>query len=134
MNQRRGNHPFGKVVGGEAELTTTNGAKLGRCDCDSNDRCSRSKCFEPPDVYKGEFARALFYMAVRYKGEASCCQNVAVDRFEVNSWMESTLRQWHSDHPVTQRERDRNSAVEKWQGVRNPFVDHPQLVYQIPDF
>lgn len=140
INQRRGSHPLGEVADGEAELTTANGAKLGRCVCRTGDGyCTSAKCFEPPDEYKGEFARAFFYMAVRYRVakrriRGECCANEAVNRFDIRSWMEIILRDWHEKHPPTLRERQRNDAVERWQGNRNPFIDHPELVERIFDF
>jgi len=48
--------------------------------------------------------------------------------------MEGVLRQWHREHPPTHREVRRNDVIEAWQGNRNPFVDHPELVGLISDF
>ena len=49
-------------------------------------------CFEPPDAAKGDLARVLFYVSVRYMGYFNCCVNDAVSAWHLNSGMEETLR------------------------------------------
>ena len=48
--------------------------------------------------------------------------------------MEATLRRWNKLDPVDQAELERNDAIEKIQGNRNPFIDHPEYVDQISNF
>ncbi|QFF98073.1 endonuclease/exonuclease/phosphatase [Psychrobacillus glaciei] len=90
--------------------------------------------FEPPDRVKGDVARILFYMATRYeKGDK-------VD-LELNDKVNngtapfhgklSTLLKWHEQDPVDEFERNRNNVIQKWQGNRNPFIDHPEWVNSI---
>lgn len=87
--------------------------------------------FEPPDRVKGDVARILFYMATRYeKGDR-------VD-LELNEKLNngsapyhgklSTLLKWHAQDPVDEFELNRNNIIQKWQGNRNPFIDHPEWV------
>ncbi|KAA0955974.1 endonuclease/exonuclease/phosphatase [Sporosarcina sp. ANT_H38] len=87
--------------------------------------------FEPPDNVKGDVARILFYMATRYeKGDK-------VD-LELNDKLNngsvpyhgklSTLLKWHAQDPVDAFEQNRNNVIQKWQGNRNPFIDHPEWV------
>lgn len=42
-----------------------------------------------------------------------------------------TLLKWNINHPVTQREKNRNEGAEYLQGNRNPFVDHPEYACRI---
>lgn len=87
--------------------------------------------FEPPDNVKGDVARILFYMATRYE------QGDKVD-LELNDKLSngsapyhgeiSTLLKWHAQDPVDGFERNRNNVIQKWQGNRNPFIDHPEWV------
>jgi endonuclease I len=88
--------------------------------------------FEPRDEIKGDIARMMFYMAVRYEGN-----NGEVDLELVNGTTGSdsthfgdlaTLLQWNEQDPVSQAEIDRNNLVFSYQGNRNPFIDHPEWV------
>lgn len=87
--------------------------------------------FEAPDNVKGDVARILFYMATRYeKGDK-------VD-LELNDKLNngsnpyhgklSVLLKWHAQDPVDAFERNRNNVIQKWQGNRNPYIDHPEWV------
>lgn len=42
-----------------------------------------------------------------------------------------TLIKWNIEHPVTDREKNRNEGAEYLQGNRNPFVDHPEYACKI---
>ena len=76
--------------------------------------------------FKGDVARSIFYMAVRYNG---------LD--VVNGYPESTVGQfgdlatlldWHRNDPPDDFEMNRNNVVYTWQFNRNPFIDYPDLV------
>lgn len=93
---------------------------------------------------RGNMARALFYMAIRYEGQADDQTNdgdipdleLTDDRSQIvitsNSaaraymGLLSVLLEWHQQDPVDARERERNEIVFSYQGNRNPFVDHPE--------
>ena len=77
--------------------------------------------FEPPEAHKGNVARALFYMAIRYD-------------LRISADEEFFLRQWNIMDPVDKEELLRNDAVEELQGNRNPFIDDPELADIISDF
>jgi deoxyribonuclease-1 len=78
-------------------------------------------CFEPPNEHKGNVARALFYFATRY--------NRAIDDRE-----EQFLRAWHFSDPVDAKEMWRNDEIQKFQNIRNPFIDDSELVQIITNF
>lgn len=82
---------------------------------------SGQQYFEPALAQKGNVARALFYFAVRYQ--------MRIDPIE-----EESLRKWNNEDPVNEADRQRNEAVFKAQGDRNPFIDHPELANLISDF
>jgi endonuclease I len=93
-----------------------------------------SNSWEPPVRERGDIARALFYMDVRYEGdvpgepELQLVQHV--ERISATNALMGrllTLLRWNRNDPPDDRERRRNSAVERWQGNRNPFVDNPEL-------
>ncbi len=85
--------------------------------------------FEAPDEVKGDVARMLFYMAVRYE------QGDRVD-LELNEQVNngktpyhgklSILLEWHEQDPVSEWEQNRNDKIEDIQGNRNPFIDNPE--------
>lgn len=77
--------------------------------------------FAPPEEHRGNVARAMFYMSVRYW-------------WEIPPNMEDVLKQWHNDDPVDADERQRNDRIATIQHNRNPFIDDPTLVDQIDDF
>jgi uncharacterized repeat protein (TIGR02543 family) len=103
-----------------------------------------SNYFEPRDEVKGDIARALFYMVIRYNGDT--CDDCTLDLELVfgssagasNTYdkvgklgdLESLIK-WHYEDPVSDSERARNEVVYEWQGNRNPFIDHPEFVYGI---
>mmetsp|Transcript_18905 Transcript_18905/g.38826 ORF Transcript_18905/g.38826 Transcript_18905/m.38826 type:complete len:538 (+) Transcript_18905:115-1728(+) len=93
--------------------------------------------FQPPSVVRGDVARALFYMDLRYPHlELTDCpitEDTNDDKAESYQMAYlSTLLEWHKLDPPTEAEKFRNDrACFRWQGNRNPFVDHPDLVSSI---
>lgn len=90
-----------------------------------------SDSWEPRDSVKGDVARMLFYMAVRYEGDSG-----ELD-LELNNQVNngtapyhgklSVLLQWHKQDPVDNFERTRNEIIyTDYQHNRNPFIDHPE--------
>jgi len=92
--------------------------------------------WEPPDSMKGDIARAIFYMDVRYEGDRANENDLTLtsDTSSIDSSTNrmgrlSTLLQWTQLDPVDESERKRNDIVfSDWQRNRNPFVDHPEWV------
>lgn len=91
---------------------------------------------ESPDLVKGDTARMMFYMAVRYEGDDGNTPNLElVDRRtetgEPLFGKLCTLLEWHKKDPVADEERKRNDVIYNWQGNRNPFIDRPEWVESI---
>ena len=91
--------------------------------------------WEPRDAVKGDVARMIFYMAVRYEGEGDEPDLEMVDYVPSSPNQEpfhgkfSTLLEWHSFDPVDDWEQNRNDIIyEDYQNNRNPFIDHPEFV------
>ena len=96
------------------------------------------KVFCPADEYKGDFARAYFYIATCYgdsltwvtTGEPGIA--MTNDNWqEFRPWLRDLLLEWHRNDPVSPKELDRAKEVNKIQGNRNPFIDYPELVEYI---
>ncbi len=127
VNSSRGNKDFdnGGYAHGEVPYTYT--------DTDS---------WEPRDAVKGDVARMILYMDVRYDDTADwklICDN-SVDSNDTpdpnpNGYgfhgRLSTLLTWHESDPPDTNERRRNQRIYERQGNRNPFIDHPEYVSYI---
>lgn len=115
VNSTRGNKDFdngGSAVSGCTDCWT---------DGDS---------FEPRDAVKGDVARMLFYMAIRYEGadgfnDLEMSSTVGSSSSQIGDL--ETLLAWNSADPVDAFELRRNDRIyTRWQGNRNPFIDHPE--------
>ncbi|QCU75911.1 endonuclease [Pseudoalteromonas distincta] len=135
VNSKRSNFPFGEVA--SASFTSTNGSKLGSAASSLN---YSGTVFEPVDEFKGDFARAYFYMATRYENVIGTWQTKTTSSNAVlngssnqvfESWVVAMLLDWHNSDPVSQMELDRNQAAFEFQGNRNPYIDHPEFVEMI---
>jgi alpha-tubulin suppressor-like RCC1 family protein/endonuclease I len=88
--------------------------------------------WQPSADERGDIARALFYMDVRYNGGDGSSTDLSLDNVIVNgSTMAviSTLLQWSHADPVSDEERRRNATIYSlYQHNRNPFVDNPEYV------
>ena len=88
--------------------------------------------FEPRDEDKGDVARIIFYMDVRYEGDSGELDLEMTENYQYGNSprhaVRSTLLVWHNQDPVDDFERNRNNVIYDYQGNRNPFIDHPELV------
>ena len=115
VNSTRGNKDF-----------DNGGTAVSGC----NDCWTDSNSFEPRDAVKGDVARMLLYMAIRYEG------GDGFNNLEMSSTVGTsstligdleTLLAWNSADPVSAFEMRRNDRIHaQWQGNRNPFIDHPE--------
>ena len=97
---------------------------------------SDSDSWEPRDGIKGDAARMIFYMAVRYEGNDPHVPDLVL----VDTLTESdssrfgklcTLLTWHWEDPVDDWEKARHRRVVQLQGNRNPFIDQPDFADRI---
>ena len=110
VNGIHGNHPYGIVSTDDyCQTGSLTGSKMTEAKCDGN-------VFEPGDSKKGDTARIIFYLLVRYsQADSYPITNVATS-------MEMLL-EWNKLDPVDNSEIKRNEAVYDIQGNRNPFID-----------
>ncbi|QGV82317.1 endonuclease I family protein [Streptomyces ficellus] len=91
--------------------------------------------FEPRAEVKGDVARMILYMAVRYDGTDGFPDLEPNDRVGNGSAPAmgrlSVLKQWHETDPPDAFEKSRNDKIFAIQKNRNPFVDHPEWVAAI---
>ena len=99
-----------------------------------NSYSSSALVFEPRDEDKGDVARIIFYMDLRYEGDSGEEDLEMTESILSTSsnlprhGVRSTLLEWHEFDPVDDFERNRNDVIYNYQGNRNPFIDHPELV------
>jgi endonuclease I len=153
-NGSRGNKPYGSAnVSNVTEKPTDNnnneGGGTGTYPGNSNWTygSSSSGRWEVWHDRRGDVARAMFYMDVRYEGgthgstgaqepnliltdNEQLIANSNTDSNEGEAYMGllTVLLQWHEDDPVDAKEQRRNDIVYSYQGNRNPFIDHPEWV------
>jgi endonuclease I len=98
--------------------------------------------FEPRDEIKGDVARMIFYMSVRYEDEVDLeiiddpmdyliglGEDIYSD-LPIYGDIDDLLR-WHEEDPISEAEARRNDVIYSYQGNRNPFIDYPDLVQLI---
>jgi len=89
----------------------------------------------PGDEWKGDVARIILYMYLRYDGNgSSVSQTVCLPSSTGTGPAASTdpnlpliFLQWNAEDPVSEVEIAKNNIAEIHQGNRNPFVDNPVL-------
>ncbi len=134
VNNIRGNLAYSEVA--VANYTSANGSKRGTSSISG----PIGDVFEPANQYKGDIARGLLYVAVRYQDDIASWENNnpggdnmldgSSDKvFE--QWALDMLYSWHLADPVSPKEIDRNETIYGSQNNRNPFIDHPEWVNEI---
>ena len=88
-----------------------------------------SSVFEPDDRYKGDFARTYFYMVCCYQDLDWAYHYMLTDAswLTLTPWASELLCKWARQDAVSDKETDRNNAVQQCQNNRNPFIDFPDL-------
>ncbi|PKV51651.1 putative secreted protein (Por secretion system target) [Aquimarina sp. MAR_2010_214] len=85
----------------------------------------------PGDEWKGDVARMMMYMYIRYNNR--CLPKnvgVGVAASSDNNMLQLFL-EWNAEDPVSPLELQRNPILENIQGNRNPFIDNPAFATQI---
>ncbi len=134
--QAHSNYNFAMPTSNITNVNNDKGTYVGR---NGNISGSSQKVFEPLDEYKGDIARAMFYMPARYytyenalhpkltlvNGSPSAI-TASVNQPGLAGDL-ATLLAWHISDPVDEYEIHRNNLIaNNYQGNRNPFIDYPQ--------
>ena len=149
-NADRGNKPFAycNAACGERVTEANGGSGGGSGSYPGNSNWVRSPdgnqgTFEAWGERKGEMARAIFYMAIRYEGGVDPTSGQDEPELELtdirsqivqsNNYAQTAymglladLLAWHQADPPDAAEVTRNDVIQGFQGNRNPFVDHPE--------
>jgi endonuclease I len=81
----------------------------------------------PGDEWKGDVARILMYMYVRYNTQCKPGNICVGSPVSVDLNMVDLLLTWNIEDPVNAYESTRNEIIYNTQGNRNPFIDNPYL-------
>ena len=124
-NSARSNKPYAEVPDGSAQWygVTTSGSYFSTGSIPSNAANfseGSSGSWEPRESVKGDVARSVFYFYTMSPTQAGVLADVGDP---------DILYQWHLDDPVSPEEVVRNNRTEVAQGNRNPYIDHPEWVY-----
>lgn len=131
VNSARGNKYFGECLVG-----------LKHCKQPATKEAARDtetdmEIWAPPSRVRGDVARSLMYMAVRYgfhrEGEGpSLHLSDSPSMAKRAMGLLSILMEWNELDPPSREETLRNERVCKlYQHNRNPFIDHPEYAYRI---
>lgn len=132
-NTHKGNYPLGeisRITWSNAGNVTRIGTPVSGCGGGAN------YVFEPADCYKGDFARAFFYMFTTYdditwRSSATDWMYDTSSDLLLQPWAYRMLLEWSANDPVDEKELNRNEAIYRYQGNRNPFIDYPVLARHI---
>ena len=149
-NQARDRRVFDNGSSGWNEYTTTSNGGVGGGSGSFPGNSNWQTTSNSPGGWqawndrKGDIARAMFYMDIRYEGGNNGSSGVAEAdlRLTDNTTLISqsatgsnqliaymgklsVLVQWHQQDPVDSKEMARNNAIFGYQGNRNPFIDNP---------
>jgi endonuclease I/PKD repeat protein len=148
-NSSRNNKPYGACDTTCSEKATILNNSRGVSSDESNwtTGSGNTGSWQTWQGRRGDVARALMYLSVRYEGGTHSITGVAEpdliltdDRSLIGAsntgandtvaymGLKSVLLQWHKDDPVDVYEFRHNEAVYSFQGNRNPFVDHPEYI------
>lgn len=147
-NSIRSNYPLGEVSKVEKQAGTIKVGKMHHQTLNED-----YYVFMPKDEYKGDFARAYFYMVTcygkdlngkydevctAYKGWRTDNKDVGSryamqnnNYLEFQDWEIAVLLKWHRQDPVSEKEIKRQDAVSNFQHNRNPYIDYPDMVEYI---
>ncbi|OIQ20083.1 MAG: hypothetical protein BM557_05260 [Flavobacterium sp. MedPE-SWcel] len=82
--------------------------------------------FYPGDEWKGDIARMMMYMYVRYQSQC-LATTVGSGNTTYSNDMPDIFLEWNAEDPVSTYEVNRNNVINNMQGNRNPFIDNPYL-------
>lgn len=146
-NADRGNKPYAYCPAsascGERVTEANFGVGGGSGVYPGNSNWVNGNSFEAWNFRKGDLARAVLYMAIRYEGGTDPASGqrepdleltddrsriVGTSNYDVPAYMGllADLLAWHVADPPDAAEIARNDVIQTFQGNRNPFIDHPE--------
>ncbi len=136
-------HVFAKSLANPSLITGQPGSgtdvhNLRAADCQMNSRRNNNYFrdgsgnsflegdFYPGDEFKGDVARIIMYMYLRYPSQCEPI-NIGIGDRTYAPDMPDIFLEWNQEDPVSVFETNRNNVIASYQGNRNPFIDNPYL-------
>ncbi|VVU94639.1 Endonuclease I [seawater metagenome] len=85
-------------------------------------KTSSKKIFYPPDIYKGQIARASMYFLSTYPDHKDIIFDQIIDPY--------TILTWHKLFPVTSFELFKNNIIYEYQLNNNVYILNPENLYK----
>lgn len=112
MNNSRSNRPYEDGSGNASVLADGN--------------------FYPGDEWRGDVARMIMYMYVRYQTQClPTVVGIGSTSYSTFGDMPNVFLEWNAEDPVSAYEMNRNNILQNLQGNRNPFIDDPYIATMI---
>jgi len=90
-----------------------------------------SSYWYPGDEWKGDAARIIMYMYLRYENRCLPSAVAIGSSNAIDGNMVNILLEWNAEDPVSEFEQNRNDEIHDATGNRNPFIDNPYIATRI---
>ena len=112
----------------DSQKNTQRSNRLFIDDSGVDSRIINGDYFYPGDEWKGDVARIIMYMYLRYPSQCEAMNSATGSaNYSPNGDMPDVFLEWNEEDPVSALELTRNDVISSYQGNRNPFIDNPYL-------
>jgi hypothetical protein len=112
----------------DSQKNTQRSNRLFIDDSGVDSRIINGDYFYPGDEWKGDVARIIMYMYLRYPSQCEAVNSATGSaNYSPNGDMPDVFLEWNEEDPVSALELTRNDVISSYQGNRNPFIDNPYL-------
>ena len=112
----------------DSQKNTQRSNRLFIDDSGEDSKIVNGDYFYPGDEWKGDVARIIMYMYLRYPSQCQAIDSATGSaNYSPNGDMPDVFLEWNEEDPVSALELTRNDVIYSYQGNRNPFIDNPYL-------
>ena len=112
----------------DSQKNTQRSNRLFIDDSGEDSKIVNGDYFYPGDEWKGDVARIIMYMYLRYPSQCQAIDSATGSaNYSPNGDMPDVFLEWNEEDPVSALELTRNDVISSYQGNRNPFIDNPYL-------
>ena len=112
----------------DSQKNTQRSNRLFIDDSGEDSKIVNGDYFYPGDEWKGDVARIIMYMYLRYPSQCQAIDSATGSvNYSPNGDMPDVFLEWNEEDPVSALELTRNDVIYSYQGNRNPFIDNPYI-------